>query len=204
MNEKLGLRPTRTAKDVESPMPIDKGLDKNLTTTVVDDIFRPTPEMRRVKAEFYNKVRGMGLDVNTVDVERIQSMVPGCTQLLSWWRNHEFISWFRNAEEHRVRVRCLLDKHLDNIENILTNVSGEYSVRDQLTAGKQLIDMNNVFVAEDKNGADAVAMLKASPEQIRQLAAEMLEKKRNEERKRLAKSMPAPLLPVGESSDLGK
>jgi hypothetical protein len=197
----LKLRPTKTREDLgsvtittEQFSSLSKALDRNLAQTASDDIFRPTANMRRIKAEFYNKIRGMGIDINTLDVERIQKVIRA-PELVTWWRNDEFRIWFQNAEEHRVRVRFLMDKHLDNIEDILNNDSGEYTVKDRLAAGKQLLDHNNAFLDEDKADRDQNKALAVSPEKLKQLAAEIIERRKLEEASK-SRAIPAPKLPV--------
>jgi hypothetical protein len=195
------LKITKTAAtlgDVSvAPQTADTVGSVSVNAPLVEDmVFRPTADMRKLKASFYMKTRGSSIDIAHIDVDQVHAYTPH-ERLRGWWRNPEFVAWFRNTDEHRSRVFFLLDQHLTNLQTILENVSGEYTVRDQLAAGKQVMELQSTYIAEDRYEKEEKAVaLRASPDLVKQIAAKIIEEKKKREIDNGIVPVPRPSLPI--------
>ena len=167
--------------------PADSALQPTRTEVVIADIhssrdvvepdevvFKPTREMRKARALFFAVAKSGKINTKQLTYDIIAAAIPSVRSLRQWWHNELFVEWFINARSYTERIDYLIDLQLDNLEDIITNREGEFTARDQVTAGRQLAEYKKAFLDEDKQagrGSDDGELVKA-------LAAKMMAAKR--------------------------
>jgi hypothetical protein len=141
--------------------------------------FKPSKEMRMVKATFYTCIKGLGIDISALDVDVVARYVAH-NSLYNWWAVPGFKEWFKNAEVHKYKVRMLVDKQLELLEEIQDNPDQAYSVKDILAAGKQILEYKKAFEDEEKDLQGKAA----DEETVKRIAARVLETKRLVEKRK--------------------
>jgi hypothetical protein len=136
--------------------------------------FKPCRDQRMAKAAFYTAIKGLGIDIAHLDIDTVARYCSHAA-LYNWWELPGFKDWFRNAEIHKHKVRMLLDRQLELLEEIQENVDQLYSVKDVLAAGKQILEYKKAFEDDDKAGSKDMA---SDEETVTRIASKMLEAKR--------------------------
>jgi hypothetical protein len=168
----VSLKITKTAEDLrkesgESPKKAKPG-PKPLSEYVP---FKPSNEQIKLKAQFFSMMKNQQVDVETITADIVMD-TTGNRHTYQWFRNEEFVKWFKDAEEYHAKVNYLLALHLNNLEEILLNREGLYPPKDLLAAGKQVTELDVIFKKEGKAEGDL------SADAIRELAAKMFESKK--------------------------
>ncbi len=153
----------------------DESSDKSSSDESPSDsyIFKPSKDQRSHRAIFYVSIKGLGIDLSKLGVDLIDRYAPHAC-LRNWLELPGFLDWFKNAESHRYKVRMLLDKQLELLEEIQENREGIYSVRDILAAGKQILEYKKTFDDEEKDSKDT----STDEDTVRRIAAKLLDAKR--------------------------
>lgn len=90
-------------------------------TKVVELIFSPSEEQKRLKSSFWAVVA----DYATIDVENIKlvdvKQVTGDTRCESWWRQPGFQEWFANKDEYRQQLEYEFSVALATLNDVMTD-----------------------------------------------------------------------------------
>jgi hypothetical protein len=146
-------------------------------STTLPDIFTPSKEMRQVKAKFYSKIAGTNIDYSKLTIEEVSKHISH-KGLSNWWTNSEFVSWFKNSVEYSQRINYLLARQLDNLEQIIEDDAEIYSVKDKISAGKQLMEFRQELIVEQEPKDKALS--EDDKKQLVEAAAARLLEKRKE------------------------
>jgi hypothetical protein len=133
--------------------------------------FKPSTEQMKLKAQFFSMMRNQNLSPDDITADKVND-VTGNRFTYNWFRNSEFVTWFKDAEENHAKVNYLLSLHLSNLEEILLNRDGIYQPKDLLAAGKQITDLDVLFRKEGKEDPSL------SVDAVKELAAKMFEAKK--------------------------
>jgi hypothetical protein len=106
-----------------------KDINKILAAAQTDLVFSPTPDMRRIKAAFWSKVKDnpnlVGADSTLASVQH----TVNDKRLAKWWALPGFQAWFQNGEEYKERMEYLVELALDALEHVLTDPDANASAK---------------------------------------------------------------------------
>lgn len=107
-----------------------KDINKLLEAAQSDLVFVPTPDMRRVKAAFWNKLSN---NFNLIDMSQMTlaavQQIEKDRRLIKWWSLPGFSDWFQNKEEFKERLEYLADLALDALEQVLNDPNASPGAR---------------------------------------------------------------------------
>lgn len=87
---------------------------------VAEQVYRPTPNDRSVKAAFWARAADNPLiDRKNISLETIRSIMGNARVQAKNWANPLYRAWFMNSEEHRDKLEYLFALSLDAAEDIL-------------------------------------------------------------------------------------
>lgn len=180
---KAKLFPTKNLEELLNERKLGQAKKAEETPTALVETsevaFKPCKAQRELKVRFYTAIKGLGIDISTLDVDTVDRYCHS-EALYNWWGLPGFKEWFCNAETHKHKVRLLLERQIELLEEIQENAEGLYSVKDVLAAGKQILEYKKAFDDDEKSTASEVA---SDDDTIKRIAARMLEAKRLQKEK---------------------
>jgi len=154
--------------------------------------FQPTRRQKQARALLSIRAKERGIALQAVTASTAVELT-GIDLFNQWFSNEFFIEWVRREGDYAKRVDYLLARHLDNLEEVIEDCTGELDLRAKLAAGDQLLKIRK-SLADDESADTQVD--KASL--AKRIATVMLEKKRIETAKTDSKPKPKELqLPRG-------
>lgn len=154
--------------------------------------FQPTRRQKQARALLSIRAKERGIALQAVTASTAVELT-GIDLFNQWFTNEFFIEWVRREGDYAKRVDYLLARHLDNLEEVIEDCTGELDLRAKLAAGDQLLKIRK-SLADDESADTQVD--KASL--AKRIASVMLEKKKLEAAKTDSKPRPKDLqLPKG-------
>lgn len=154
--------------------------------------FQPTRRQKQARALLSIRAKERGIALQAVTASTAVELT-GIDLFNQWFTNEFFIEWVRREGDYAKRVDYLLARHLDNLEEVIEDCTGELDLRAKLAAGDQLLKIRK-SLADDESADTQVD--KASL--AKRIASVMLEKKKLEAAKTDSKPRPKELqLPRG-------
>jgi len=154
--------------------------------------FQPTRRQKQARALLSIRAKEQGIALQAVTASTAVELT-GIELFNQWFTNEFFIEWVRREGDYAKRVAYLLARHLDNLEEIIEDCTGDLDLRAKLAAGDQLLKIRK-SLADDESADTQVD--KASL--AKRIASVMLEKKKLEAAKTDSTPKPKDLqLPKG-------
>jgi len=101
-------------------------------------IFKPTPEQRKLKAEFWLAYSdGPKGDVSKLTASAVVSITDS-SAVESWWSDPDFKSWFLKEKSFEYQVEYLAGEALEIIHEIMISAD---KAGDRLSAAKLAVEM---------------------------------------------------------------
>ena len=166
------LVPTRKATEI----PPEKLSVADRSDEEIQVGFQPSNELKKLKAEVMTLCAGKTREeIRSLTLSDIKTLGVTSNRLKVLWGNPEFLKWFLNPSEMDTRVNYLLSRSLDNIEAIIDGDQELYSIRDKLSAQKQLLEIYETIKRINSSEADTKARLGAPKMDTKEIAKKLYE-----------------------------
>ena len=188
---------TRTGEQVAIELaPFEDLIDTpdNCTDSVDPDEvqFRPTKRQKQARALLAVKARDKGVALSSINAYTAVELT-GIDLFKQWFTNEFFVEWVHREGDYAKRVDYLLSRHLDNLEEVIEDSTGELDLRAKMAAGDQLLKIRKSL--EDDS---STANKDDKGDLAKRIAIAMMDKKKLEAKKQDSKPRPAELkLPSG-------
>jgi hypothetical protein len=98
----------------------DNKITQNLVEASAEQVFNPTPSMRKCKAKLLVALEGNpSASLETITLQHALQLTK-VTTLEKWWIKPGFKDWLRNAEEFKSSLEYLCNLGMETAEDILT------------------------------------------------------------------------------------
>ena len=168
--------------------------DRDLESLHPDEVqFQPTRRQKQARALLAIKARDKGLDLTSINAFTAVELT-GIDLFKQWFTNEFFVEWVHREGDYAKRVDYLLSRHLDNLEEVIEDVTGELDIRTKMAAGEQLLKIRK-SIADDEGSAST----DNKADLAKRIAAAMMDKRKIEAKKQDSKPRPVELkLPSGD------
>jgi hypothetical protein len=185
---------TKTGEQVAIELaPFEDTIDEPSTAIDPDEIqFHPTKRQKQARALLAIKARDKGIALSSINAYTAVELT-GIDLFKQWFTNELFVEWVHREGDYAKRVDYLLSRHLDNLEEVIEDSTGELDLRTKMAAGEQLLKIRK-SIADDEGAAST----DNKADLAKRIAAAMMDKKKLEEKKQDSKPRPTELrLPSG-------
>jgi hypothetical protein len=154
--------------------------------------FHPTKRQKQARALLAIKARDKGIALSSINAYTAVELT-GIDLFKQWFTNEFFVEWVHREGDYAKRVDYLLSRHLDNLEEVIEDSTGELDLRTKMAAGEQLLKIRK-SIADDEGAAST----DNKADLAKRIAAAVMDKRKIEAKKQDSKPRPAELkLPRG-------
>ena len=97
-------------------------IDKKISATIVraaEEMFQPTAEQKKAKSAFYAVFNSNPICVpDDIEVD-LAVQFTGMKFVRTWWKDPQFVIWFKNQNEFMQKLEYLASRGLDILEDII-------------------------------------------------------------------------------------